>query len=200
MSDQSESPDPSAGGAPARQSFPRVITESTPLTPKEEHFVAEYLVAFNGTDAARKAGYAWKSAAVTASQLLRKPNIQNFVERGKADWRDRTQITAERVARDIDIAANLDVGELFDARGNLLPVRLMPPHVRRCIVSIEVVKRNITGGDGETDEVYKVKLIDKGRMHEILGRHTGVDKGDVQAPAQVPAFALPAETPGVSVH
>jgi len=47
----------------------------------------------------------------------------------------------------------------------------MPLHVRRAIVSVEVVKRNLTAGGGAQEFVYNVKLIDKGRMHELLARH-----------------------------
>lgn len=185
---------------PKRSQPPRLITTTTPLTPKQQRFVVAYLVDRNATKAAKIAGYAPRSARVTGCRLLAKANVHAAVDRAQADWIDRTKITAERVAHDIDVAANLDMAELFDARGNLLPVVMMPPHVRRAIVSVEVVKRNLSSGDGLVDEIWKVKVIDKGKMHEILGRHTGVDKGDGQERPTVPAFALPADTPGVSVH
>jgi hypothetical protein len=41
------------------------------LTPKEQQFVAEYLVDRNGAADARRAGYAAKSAKITAARLLR---------------------------------------------------------------------------------------------------------------------------------
>jgi phage terminase small subunit len=185
---------------PKRSRPPRLPTATTPLTPKQQRFVVAYLVDRNGARAAVLAGYAARSAKVAASRLLTKVNVRAAVDRAQADWIDRTKITAERVAHDIDVAANLDMAELFDARGNLLPVVMMPPHVRRAIQSVEVVKRNLTSGDGKVDEIWRIKLIDKGRMHEVLGRHTGVDKGDGQNRPTVPAFALPVDTPGVSVH
>jgi phage terminase small subunit len=43
-------------------------------------FCQEYLIDLNGTQAAIRAGYAPRSANVTASQLLTKPNIQRRVQ------------------------------------------------------------------------------------------------------------------------
>ncbi len=40
------------------------------LTPKQEAFVAEYLISFNAADAARKAGYDPKSAVMRGRKLL----------------------------------------------------------------------------------------------------------------------------------
>jgi len=66
----------------------------------------------------------------------------------------------------------------------------MPLHVRRAIVSVEVVRRNLTAGDGAQEFVYKVKLIDKGRMHELLARHVGLFEAEVQPTAHAPAFIV----------
>ena len=67
----------------------------------------------------------------------------------------------------------------------------MPLEVRRVIESVEVVRRNLTVGDGTQEHVYKVKLISKGRMHELLARHVGLLDGDgLEKPPQVPAFII----------
>jgi phage terminase small subunit len=176
------------------------LTAESPLSPREARFALEYVVDFNGAEAARKAGYAKKAAHVQASQLLTRPNVQAAVERAKQEWMERAALTVEREQRDIVTAANLDPIEMFAADGRILHIREMPPHVRRAIVSIEVVKRNMTSGDGSTDEVVKIRFIDKARMHEILARTTGLDKGDGMEAPRVPAFALPADTKGVAVH
>lgn len=197
-------PDPAATMAKARAARrPRHVplTESTPLLAREVRFVREYVIDLNGADAARKAGYSPNGAKVTASQLLTKPNVQRAVEDAKAEWLRRADLSVVKVARDIMAAANLDIRDLLDKNGNVLPLIDMPPHAARAIVSFEVVKRNITAGDGKMDEVLKIRLIDKGKMHEILAKATGLVQGEGQEKAaDVPAFALPSDTPGVSVH
>jgi len=75
----------------------------------------------------------------------------------------------------------------------------MPLHVRRAIVSVEVVKRNLTAGDGAQEFVYKVKLIDKGRMHELLARHVGLFEPEPLPPSKAPAFVF-TDCPGIAVH
>ena len=46
------------------------------LTQKQKAFVQEYLVDLNATQAAIRAGYSPKTAAVTGCENLTKPNIQ----------------------------------------------------------------------------------------------------------------------------
>ena len=49
------------------------------LTAKQRRFVDEYLIDFNATQAAIRAGYSEKTAAVIATENLRKPNISEFI-------------------------------------------------------------------------------------------------------------------------
>jgi hypothetical protein len=92
--------------------------------------------------------------------------------------------------RDIDTAANLDVPELFDEHGHLKPIHDLPLSVRRAIVSLEVVRRNLTVGDRTVEYVHKIKLIQKGKMHELLARHVGLFEGPVDDRPAVPAFVF----------
>jgi phage terminase small subunit len=94
-----------------------------------------------------------------ASQLLTKLNIQAALETANAERQRRTGVTPARVFRDIDTAANLDIALLFDLQGRLKPIHELPLDVRRAMVSVEVVRRNLPAGDGTVEHVHKVKLI-----------------------------------------
>ena len=50
------------------------------LTAKQQRFVDEYLIDLNATQAAIRAGYSKKTAAVIAMENLIKPNIKNRIE------------------------------------------------------------------------------------------------------------------------
>ena len=50
------------------------------LTPKQQRFVEEYCVDFNGTQAAIRAGYSKNTATEQASRLLRNVNIQAAIK------------------------------------------------------------------------------------------------------------------------
>ena len=65
------------------------------LTPKERRFVWEYEIDWNGTRAAERAGYSKKSAAVTASRLLKKAKVSAY-----ARARQREQYEALNINRE----------------------------------------------------------------------------------------------------
>ena len=51
------------------------------LTAKQKRFCDEYLIDLNATQAAIRAGYSEKTAAVIATENLRKPNIKEYIEK-----------------------------------------------------------------------------------------------------------------------
>lgn len=55
------------------------------LNARQQRFCDEYLVDLNATQAAIRAGYSEKTAAVIASENLRKPNIQEYIEKRLAE-------------------------------------------------------------------------------------------------------------------
>lgn len=65
------------------------------LSPKQRRFVWEYEMDWNGTRAAIRAGYGEKSAAVTASRLLKNANVAAYVRA-----RQREQYAAMNINRE----------------------------------------------------------------------------------------------------
>lgn len=55
------------------------------MTAKQQRFCDEYLVDLDGTQAAIRAGYSAKTAAVIASENLRKPNIRAYINQRMAE-------------------------------------------------------------------------------------------------------------------
>ena len=103
--------------------------------------------------------------------------------------------------REINRLAHSDLRKFYDEHGNLLPIHELPDDLAACIASIEVVKRNLTSGDGKQEFVYKIKLWNKVQALELLGRHQGLFRENPPSDApDVPAFTLPPDTPGVRVH
>jgi phage terminase small subunit len=74
----------------------------TPLTEKQERFVAEYLIDQNGAQAAIRAGYSERSARKIASELLTKPEVRKAVNAGKKHLAAKLELSAEKVLADID--------------------------------------------------------------------------------------------------
>ena len=61
------------------------MSSITKLTQKQLRFIDEYIISGNATQAAIKAGYSKKTAAVTATENLRKPNIKAEIEKRNAE-------------------------------------------------------------------------------------------------------------------
>lgn len=55
------------------------------LTAKQQRFCDEYLIDLNATQAAIRAGYSKKTAAVIATENLRKPYISEYIEKRMAE-------------------------------------------------------------------------------------------------------------------
>jgi phage terminase small subunit len=71
------------------------------LTDKMKRFCLEYLVDLNGTQAAIRAGYSPETARQIAVQNLSKLNIQAEIARLQRERQERTEITADKVLREL---------------------------------------------------------------------------------------------------
>lgn len=146
------------------------------LTEKHKRFVAEYLIDLNATQAAMRAGYSKKTAGSQAHDLLKKPEIATYLNTCLAKAIDRAELSADRVLEEMRRLSFSNVRDLFDADGNLIPIHKLTREQASCIASVEVVKKNLAAGDGQTDVVHKIKVWDKTRSLEQLGKHFGVLK------------------------
>lgn len=141
------------------------------MTPKQERFVAEYLVDLNATQAAIRAGYSPKTAESIGRQLLRITTVAAAVAAGKARQLESADLTAARVLEEIRRLSFADLRSLFDEQGNLRPIHTLNAEQAACIASLEVVKKNLTAGDGKMDTVIKLKVWDKTKALEMLAKH-----------------------------
>ena len=143
------------------------------LTAQRQRFVEEYLVDLNGTEAAIRAGYSPRSAKAQASQLLALPEVQVAVSAAKASRSDRTKIDADWVLNRLAEEADADVADLYDESGALKPVKDWPLIWRKGLVAgldVEEVRE-----EGVTIAVVrKVKLSDRTKRIELIGKHVGV--------------------------
>lgn len=86
---------------------------SEKLPPRELRFVDEYLLDLNGTQAAIRAGYAARSADVTAARLLGKPRVGAAVAARMQARSEKTMLSAEKVLERWWMIATADPNELI---------------------------------------------------------------------------------------
>lgn len=144
------------------------------LTPKQQRFVAEYLVDLNATQAAIRAGYRAASAYSIGSENLRKPEVAAAVAAGNAKHLAAKELTAASVIEAIRRQVQGDVRCLFDKGGNYRPIQELTAEEASLIGGLEVVIKNAEAGDGHTDKVLKLKLKDQSRYVEMGAKRFGL--------------------------
>jgi phage terminase small subunit len=75
------------------------------LTPKQERFCEEYIVDFNATQAARRAGYSGKSVKQAGTENISKPSIQARIKELQQPHKEKLDISAERVLEELSLIA-----------------------------------------------------------------------------------------------
>jgi len=153
---------------------------------KHELFCTEYIVDFNGAQAAIRAGYAESSARVTAAKLLAKDNIRARVEGLKATRLDRTATEADFVLQRHKAIDNMRLSEIMNDDFTLKPLSEWPAVWDTYITSAEISELFEGSGDERTmvGLLKKIKWPDKLRNLELLGKHVDVqaysDKSQVE--------------------
>ncbi len=144
------------------------------LTHKQRRFVEEYLLCASATQAAIRAGYSARSAQVTSSRLMDDPAILKAIEEGQAARSERTAVDADFLLQRLFEEIEADLADIYDEdTGDLLPPHQWPPVWRRGLVAgVEI--EAITADGVEVGKVKKVKLSDRVRRIEALGRHVSV--------------------------
>lgn len=148
-----------------------------PLTAKQTLFCAEYLIDMNGAAAARRAGYSEKTADAIAMELLRKTSVAAEVKRLMEERSARVKMDADALLLRLVQEANADVSDIFDEDGTLKPVWKWPEVWRRGLIAGIEIEKLYEGRGKERVQVgtlTKVKISDRVRRLELIGKHVGV--------------------------
>lgn len=143
------------------------------LAGKRARFVQEFVVDLNGRQAAIRAGYSPRTATEQAHEMLRQPDVAAAINAAKAERSEETKIDAAWVLKRLAAEAEADVGDLYDDAGDLLPVKQWPKIWRQGLVAgldVEVV----TVEGREVARIKKLRLSDRVRRLELIGKHIGV--------------------------
>lgn len=153
------------------------------LTSKQQQFVKEYLVDLNATQAAIRAGYSSKTANRIATENLSKPVLQAAIQEAMRERSERTQITQDMVLQELAKIGFADLKSVVswtkDGKITVKP----SDEVDGTIVS-EISETEINYGD-YIKRTKKVKLHDKLRALEMVGRHLGMFRDNININAEV---------------
>jgi phage terminase small subunit len=150
----------------------------TALNPKQQRFVAEYLLDLNATKAAIRAGYSAKNADVTGPRMLGNVGIAAEIEKRQAELAGMLGVTVDRIVGEL---AKLGFSNMLDymrvgPSGD--PVLDFSALTRDQAAALtEVTVEDFMDGRGEdARDVRRVKfkLADKRGPLVDLGKHLGM--------------------------
>jgi len=161
----------------------RSVAFMAKLSPKQQLFADEYLIDLNATQAAIRAGYSPKTADVKGSQLLRIVKVRTYIEQKMAERSRRTGINQDRVLQELAKIAFIKATDLIDPKD----ASVLENASDEDLAVIQSIKVKESWGEKGSSVEREIKLADKTRSLEMLGRHLGMfnDKLDVNAAQKV---------------
>ena len=156
------------------------------MTDAQKRFCDEYLTDLNATRAYKVAYLRCKkdeTANVNGSKLLRNAKVQEYISEKMKEREKRTEITQDMVIKELAKIAFLDIRKRYTENGQLKNIADMDSETAGAISSLETLEEYEGYGDDreKIGDTQKVKLLDKTKALELLGRHLGIfnDKIDV---------------------
>lgn len=138
------------------------------LTAKQRLFCFEYLVDLSATQAAIRAGYSKRSAASIGEENLRKPEIRAFIAVALREREKRIEIRGDQVVQELAAIAFSRITDFVDIqKGRLVWHDSIDLHTSKAV--LEIYERETSRGVQK-----RIRLHDKLRALELLGRHLGI--------------------------
>lgn len=166
------------------------------LTAKQKRFIEEYLVDLNATQAAIRAGYSKKTAAAIGAENLEKPHIAAEIQRRMAERQKRTEVTQDRVVKELARLAFANAADFVTVRKHDMvlgdgSVVAVDGAVVKDTSELTADQQAAIAGIKQGANGVELKLCDKLKALELLGRHMGMftDKLDVQTAVTANPFA-----------
>lgn len=173
---------------------------------KHIRFCEEYLIDLNGKQAAIRAGYSTTRAEVTACEILAREDVQAYLSTRQKELQEATGITQKRVLEEYGKIAFSDMRKFYTEDGALKNVRELDDESAAALAGVDVYEEKTGEEDVEVIGVTKkIKLHDKIRALDALGKHLGMFKniheitGKNGEPLGLPPLNITVTTPGAKV-
>ena len=145
------------------------------LTAKQKIFADEYLIDLNATRAYKVAYPRVKkdeTARANSSRMLTNANVAAYVEKRMKDREKRTEITQDMVLKELAKIGFANVTDYVTIEGPYVKVKQTEDIPGEKIGAIAGIKEGANG--------IEIKLNDKGKALELIGRHLGMFKDKLE--------------------
>lgn len=154
------------------------------LTAKQKKFVEEYLIDLNATQAAIRAGYSSKTAEQTASRMLSFVKVQEEISKAMAERSRRTGISQDRVIQELARIAFVNPQNVIQTSNASIRQDISEDDA----ACIQAVKVKMSESENGSSCEREVRLNDKLKALELLGKHLGMFNDKAQIEIAVPVF------------
>lgn len=153
--------------------MPKAEKNEFGLTEKQEQFCQEFLIDLNATKASIRAGFSKKTSAEQGHALLKMEKVQARISALQKERAQRCEVDQDFVLKELLKIANVDLADAYDDEGRLLSVKKMPERFRKALAGVDVFEEFDGVGQDRyhVGDTRKIKLWDKIRALELLGRH-----------------------------
>lgn len=153
------------------------------LNAKQSAFCNEYLVDFNAKQAAIRAGYSPRTAEQQGCKLLSKVKVQEKIAELTAERSSENKATIERIIKELCAIAFTRLTDIVyideDGLAKVKPTSELTDAQQRAIESISQTRYGV-----------KIKMHDKTKSLELLGKHLGMWLDRVEVAERLKAETL----------
>lgn len=146
------------------------MSEEKKLTHKQQVFIDEYLLSFNATEAAKKAGYSEKTAHAIGWENLRKPEIIDVIQSRLAE----VHMSADEAIKLLSDMARGDIAKIMDVQSMGFSLDMQKAQELGLTKLIKKVKQKTTTyiAKKESDEDREVTELEV----ELYDSQAAIDK------------------------
>ena len=149
------------------------------MTDAQKRFCDEYLIDLNATRAYKVAYPRCRkdeTANAASSRMLRNVKVQEYISEKQKEIEKRTEVTQDMVIKELAKIAFLDIRKLYTENGQLKNIADIDSETVGAISSLETLEEYDGYGDSreKIGDTQKVKLLDKTKALELLGKHLGM--------------------------
>lgn len=167
------------------------------MTERQKRFCNEYLIDLNVTQAAIRAGYTPKYANKKAYELLDKSEIKEYLDKKMKNREQRTEITQDKVVNELAAIAFSNASDFFKVIDKTVTVGgsivLDDEGNPRTYKDVEFVNtdklseanKKVISSIKQGSNGLEIKLNDKLKALELLGKHLGMFKDKVELSGNV---------------
>lgn len=152
------------------------------LTDKQIRFCDEYLISFNATDAAIKAGYSKKTAYSIGNENLIKPEIQAYLSERKEKAANKLEITLDMILEGYRKLAFYDARKFYNEGGDLKQVTELDEETAFALSGFEVTEEKdfVKGSNIVVGHTKKIKMSDRKGALDSLCKVLGFNAPEKQ--------------------